>query len=178
VRRSRKLEFLIVAALAVLVAVAAADSLRSHGSSSDFAPDPDAGETSLATPRLTPKQRVRDIGDRWARHFADGVGACEDMTQPLCERIACVRVGSRKIKNCRQPSRAYRKSFDGALVLDIAFKGNQAAARFSNGRVIELWGDEGSWLITKIGGDAGRGFCVSREVARGNRFCSFSDNRE
>ncbi|MGH2992132.1 MAG: inorganic diphosphatase [Solirubrobacterales bacterium] len=59
------------------------------------------------------------------------------MAQPLCERIACERI-SGPIRNCTPPSSAFRKSFEGATVQDIAIKGDQAAARFSNGEAVEL----------------------------------------
>jgi hypothetical protein len=162
VRRTKKLDILVVAAVGVLVAVAAADALRSNGSSPEG-----AGEVSQVTSRPIRIQQVRDVGERWARHFADG--ACEDMGQPLCERIACVRPGSRKIKNCTPPTRAYRRSFDGVFVTDVAFKGDRAAALLSNGEVIELCCDGGRWLVATIGGNAGRGFWVAREATTDNR---------
>ena len=36
--------------------------------------------------------------------------------------------------------------------------GYRAAAKFSNGEAVELFGDGGRWLISKFGGHAGRGF--------------------
>ena len=96
------------------------------------------------------------IGNLWARHFA--AGECFQMNQPLCERIACKRVGGRRIPNCKPPSAAFRRSFEAAEVDQVSFKGNAAAAWFSNGEVIELYGDAGTWSIRKVGGDAGRGF--------------------
>jgi hypothetical protein len=156
VRRSRKLDFFIVAAIGVLVAVAAADALRSRGSSPDIDRDAEVLLESEASAGGSPNERVQGISDRWASSFARG--SCEYMTQPLCERLACERVGGHKIKNCTPVPRAYRKSFDGAIVSDVAFNGDRAAAWFSNGEAIELCCDGGGWMVTKVGGNAGRGF--------------------
>jgi hypothetical protein len=75
-------------------------------------------------------------------------------------------VGPRLIPNCTPPSPAFRLSFARARVEDVEIKGDRAAARFSNGEVVELErvstneSDElyGHWLINKWGPDAGRGF--------------------
>ncbi|MGH9176306.1 MAG: hypothetical protein ACRD1H_18200, partial [Vicinamibacterales bacterium] len=93
----------------------------------------------------------------WAALFAaDGFSdSCERMTQPLCERIDCERVGG-PIKNCTRPTAAFRKSFEDATVEDVAIKGRKAAARFSNGETVEFARPSG--LIHKIGGNAGREF--------------------
>lgn len=80
------------------------------------------------------------------------------MTQPLCERIACVRVGGVKIRNCTPPTSVFRRSFEEAIVLDIAFKRSRAAARFSNGEVVEFEGVGDTWWMRKLGANAGRGF--------------------
>lgn len=85
------------------------------------------------------------------------------MTQPACQRVvACERVGpmpsARRIPNCTLPSSKFRKSFEDATVRDIAVKAHRAAARFSNGEIVELFGDGGTWLIVKVGGNAGSGF--------------------
>jgi hypothetical protein len=46
-----------------------------------------------------------------------------------------------------------------AAVQEIAIKGDRAAIRFSNGETIELHRDaNGSWMISKSGENAGRGF--------------------
>ena len=151
--------YLIVAAVGVVVAVAAADALRSKPSSTPTTPSTttiDSLELRLAA--ATPKEKVKQIGKRWAASFAAGKNSCADMSQPLCERIACERVGRRKIRNCRPPSLAFRKSFDRAVVREIGFKKHRAAARFSNGEVVEFWGDGGTFMVTKIGANAGRGF--------------------
>jgi hypothetical protein len=66
------------------------------------------------------------------------------MTQPLCERIACERVGGLRIRNCTRPTSVFRRSFKNAIVLDIAFKRRRAAARFSNGEVVEFGAMEGA----------------------------------
>ena len=160
-----------MAAIGIVIAVAVADSLRSNESSPAqvAAPEPDLGDRSQVPARPSRQQRIREIADGWIRNFADGVGGCEYMTQPLCEQIACERVGDRKIANCRPPTHGFRRSFDGALVLDVAFKGNRAAARLSNGKVIEFWGDAGTWLVHRIGATAGRGFFAARAATTDHR---------
>ena len=105
-------------------------------------------------PSLTPEQEIERIGNEWGLLFAAGplTAACEYETQPLCERIACVRIGGIKIRNCTRPTSAFRNSFFGALVQEVEIKGHRAAARFSNGALVEFWGDGGTWLIDKVGG--------------------------
>jgi hypothetical protein len=182
VPHSRRLDFLVVAAVGVLVTVAAADSLRSMGSSPTQVAIPDShfGKLSLVTPRSTRNVMVRDVGDRWADDFARAEPGCAYMTQALCERLACEHVEHplRKMRNCKQPTRAYRETFEGALVFDVAFKDNRAAARLSNGAVIELWGDGGTWRVSKLGGDAGRQFFESSQASRGDRFPVITDAAE
>ena len=78
--------------------------------------------------------------------------------QPLCERFACERVGGVKITNCKPPTSAFRNSFFGATVQEVKIKAYRAAARFSNGEVVELFGDGGTWMIEKVGWNAGRRF--------------------
>jgi hypothetical protein len=108
------------------------------------------------------EQEIERDGNAWAVRFAAGPlsAACEYETQPLCERIACQRVRGIKIRNCTRPTSAFRNSFFGATVQDIEIKGNppRAAARFSNGEVVELYGDGGSWAIAELGGKAGSTF--------------------
>ncbi len=80
------------------------------------------------------------------------------MIQPLCEQIACKRVTGVKIRNCTPPTSEFRRSFKEAIVLDIAFKGRRAAARFSNGEVVEFESVGDTWWMRKLGANAGRGF--------------------
>ena len=49
----------------------------------------------------------------------------------------------RPIPNCTRPSRAFRRSFQGASVQEIAINGDRAAARFSNGETVERVGGGG-----------------------------------
>jgi hypothetical protein len=79
------------------------------------------------------------------------------MDQPLCERIACRHVGGLKIENCAPPTLAFRKSFEEAVVEEVAIKGDRVAARFTNGEVIEFHGDGGTWMVARFGPNAGRG---------------------
>jgi hypothetical protein len=101
-----------------------------------------------------PEWEIERIANRWARVFATYERRCSYMTQPLCERIGCERVGGFKIPNCTPLTTAYRRSFEKARVEEIAIKGERVAARFSNGELIELVG--GNWLVHKVGGNAGR----------------------
>jgi hypothetical protein len=148
---------LVAVAVGIVAAVAIADALRAEDPSSASPPSFEMPE--VAAPPLSPQQEMEQIGNRWARLFAaDKVSRCLYMTQPLCERLACERVGGHKLRNCRLPTAAFRKTFEGATVEDSAFKGNRGAARFSNGEVVEFFGDGGLWRVNKVGGDAGRGF--------------------
>jgi hypothetical protein len=112
---------------------------------------------------LSPEQRIEFSANEWARLFAaSDPAACERyMVQPACERLDCMRVGNRPVENCRPPSRAFRQSFRGARVEEIAIERKFAGVRFSNGRTIELIHVEGSepdgvWLIERFRGDPGR----------------------
>jgi len=109
---------------------------------------------------LSPEEKIERTGNEWARLFAaSATRDCRYMTQPLCERISCERI-SGPMENCTPPSAAYRKSFRDATVQDIMIKGHRAAARFSNGEAIEYFLPRiqirGGWLISKVGGNAGR----------------------
>jgi hypothetical protein len=121
-------------------------------------------DRALRCPPTNPteaRQEIERIGDSWAGLFASfGGGTCEHQTQPLCERIACTRVSDTKIRNCTPPTRAFRRSFEGATVEDIVIKGGRAAARFSNGEVVLFVfpSGGGTWLVHKLGENAGRGF--------------------
>jgi hypothetical protein len=169
---------LIVAGIGVLGKLAIADALRSGGSSATSA-TPASATTSLSVQQevvptpipsveqevvvpsdFTQKQEIELIGNEWALLFAAGPlgAACRYETQPLCERTVCERVGGVKIKNCKPPTSGLRNSFFGATVQDIEIRGHRAAARFSNGELIEFWGDGGTWMIDKLGDNAGRRF--------------------
>lgn len=119
-------------------------------------------------PFIPERQRIARTANRWARLFVhDDLGGCNYMSQPACERLSCERVGGRPIPHCTPPSPAFRRSFAGAKVEDVETKGYRAAARFSNGQVVELErvsGDQldGVWWITKWGAGAGRGFFDSK----------------
>ena len=147
------LNWLVAGAVGVVAALAIVDALRSTRSSAPTAAPP------VIAPRLSAEERIERIGNEWAPRFAtDTTGSrCFHMTQPLCERIACVHVGGVRIKNCTPPTRAFRKSFEQATVEEIALEGERVAAMFSNGEVVELWGDGGTWRVDKIGPNAGRG---------------------
>ena len=152
------LNWLVAAAVSVLAVFAVADSLRSGRASSTRAASTTREPATSLTPRLSPKREIEQVGNRWAALFARGEDDCYHMTQPLCERIACERVGGVEIRNCTPPTSVFRRSFEDAIVLDIAFKRHAAAARFSNGEVVEFGGDGGTWFMRKLGANAGRGF--------------------
>jgi hypothetical protein len=158
--------WIVAAAVGLVAAVAIVDSLRSgrpparQRDASARATEPGSAPDQVRTiPPLSTEEEIQQIGNQWALLFAAGdEGSCTSMDQPLCERIACERVGAGKIESCTPPSAAFRKSFEDARVERVVVKGARVAARFSNGEVIELHGDGGRWSIVKIGGSAGRGF--------------------
>ena len=152
------LNWLVAAAVSVVAVLAAADGLRSGGASSTRAAPPIREPATRFTPPLAPKQEIERVGSRWAALFARGEDDCSHMIQPLCERIACERAGGVEIRNCTPPTSAFRRSFKEAGVLEIAFKGRRAAARFSNGEVVELESVRDTWWMRKLGASAGRGF--------------------
>jgi hypothetical protein len=158
------LSSLVVAAVGVLAALAVADALRSRPSTRATAP---LATTAPRPPKLldthradlSPKQEIGRIGNNWGRLFAAADRrACQYMTQPACERVACERVGSGPIPNCTLPSSKFRRSFEDATVQAVVIKGHRAAARFSNGELVEFYGDGGTWSIHKLAGNAGREF--------------------
>jgi hypothetical protein len=119
-------------------------------------------------PRLSVFGAITQVANDWAPLFAAGdQESCQYQTQPLCERIACARVGGATIENCTPPTRAFRRLFESAVVEDVAigrtpgdFGGKQAAVRFSNGEVVLLWqavGAAGPWMVHDLG-SAGREF--------------------
>ena len=56
-------------------------------------------------------------------------------------------------------ARRCKAIWNDAAVQEIAIKGDRAAVRFSNGKTIELHRvADGSWMISKSGENAGRGF--------------------
>jgi hypothetical protein len=148
--------WIVAAAVGLVAAVAVVDSLRSGEPPAQQrdAPAPSTEPDRVRTiPPLSTEEEIEQIGNQWASLFAAGDGgSCTFMGQPLCERIACERVGRRKIENCTPPSAAYRRSFEDARVEKVVVRGARVTARFSNGEVIEFHGDGGRWSIVKIGG--------------------------
>lgn len=142
--------------------------------------DPAVGHVAFvmfgSAPARAPSQtqKIELNANEWARLFAaSDPAACQRyMAQPACERMDCMRVGNRPIENCTPPSRAFRKSFRGARVEEVAIQdagfgeGSQnrrAAVRFSNGRTVLVMsvgeGPEqgGVWWIERFQGNPGRG---------------------
>ena len=109
---------------------------------------------------LSATQQIERNANAWARLFAaSDPAACERyMVQPACERLNCMRVGNRPIENCTPPSRAFRSSFRGARVEEVAIQDRRAGVRFSNGRTVLFVGvDEGRvWWVERFTGNAGR----------------------
>ena len=83
------------------------------------------------------KGAIEDIGNTWAALYAaDDPEACSYMGQGLCKL---------------EPLPMFRASFEGATVQEIGFlNGYQAGARFSNGIVVEFFGDGGTWTIVRL----------------------------
>jgi hypothetical protein len=120
---------------------------------------------AASTPASIAAQRkIARTADKWARLFVlSDLADCKLMTQPACERLSCIHVGPEPIPGCTPPSPAYRLSFARARVVDVETKGDRAAARFSNGEVVELVDVDGHdaggvWWVHKFGPNAGRGF--------------------
>jgi hypothetical protein len=110
----------------------------------------DGGDDEDSATQISPEHAIEQAGNEWAASFAaGGPGAsCENMTQPACERMDCERAGGSTIRNCTPPSPRFRVSFKDATIQDVAIeRGEQAAARFSNGETVELAEAGGSWLI-------------------------------
>lgn len=153
----------VVVVLALVVAAGNDSDRRQQPAGAQPAP-PTANTDSAPGAFLPQRQKIARTANSWARLFvASDLADCKYMSQPACERMTCTRVGPRLIPNCTPPSRAFRLSFARAKVEDVEIKGDRAAARFSNGEVVELErvsGNEldGVWLIIKWGRNAGRGF--------------------
>jgi hypothetical protein len=152
----------VVVALALLVADFDDGGRRQPAGAQPAAPN--ARGDGEPVPFVPERQRIARTANRWARLFAvSGFSGCEYMTQPACERESCVRVGPKPVPDCKPPSPEFRASFARAKVEEVETKGYRAAARFSNGEVVELervTGDSlvGLWRIIRWGRGAGRGF--------------------
>jgi hypothetical protein len=158
VRRGAISSRVVVGAVLVLAVLAAADALRSDPAS-DPVTSPSATVSIQEVERPGGKPKIERIGDEWARRFAaNGLDDCYHTGQELCEQLHCIHVGGYKLPNCRLPTTSYRRSFRAAKVDDVVIKQYRAAAMLSNGEMIELVGDGGTWTILELGGDAGRGF--------------------
>jgi hypothetical protein len=158
VKRASISSRLVVGAVLLVAALAAVDALRPDKAAG---PRSDPGET-VAVPEIQHaggREEIERIGAGWARRFAsNGLSGCYHTGQELCEQLHCVHVGGYKLPNCRLPTRSYRRTFRGAAVDDLVIRESEAAARLSNGEVIGLHADEGTWWVQALGGDAARGF--------------------
>ena len=100
------------------------------------------------------EQEIEQTGNKWARLFAaSDPAACDRyMTQPACERVACERAGGRVVEHCTPLSSRFVRSFRNARVKAVAFKGDRAAASFSNGETVEFVPvGAGAWWISELG---------------------------
>jgi hypothetical protein len=80
------------------------------------------------------------------------------MCQPACEWLVCKRIWAKKpIPNWKRPSRAYQRSLRAATVERIVIKGDRAAARFTNDKLVELDGVGGWWPLGDPQGWRARG---------------------
>ncbi len=156
---------LLVAGLGVLTALAVADALRSGESSRLSATASSGTESGSPTfaatpPRLPAEEEIERIGNSWAPLFAAGnTAGCFHMMQPACERIACVHVGGSKVPNCTPLTPAFMRSFREATVEEVVIrKGYRAMATFSNGGLVEFFGDGGTWRVRRLGEDVDRKF--------------------
>ena len=148
---------LVVAAVGVLGAVAVADALRS-GQASSTPTLPETTVPSISTekevvtvPSLTPEQEIERIGNEWGLLFAAG-----PLTAARADRLRTDRWD--QDQELHPAYVGFSESFFGALVQEVEIKGHRAAARFSNGALVEFRGDGGTWLIDKLGGNTGRLF--------------------
>jgi hypothetical protein len=150
--------WLVIGAVAVLLVVAAMDAILS--SKSETAGLTATGSTTAKEASLAAEEEIERTGNEWAPLFAAGELTCKHMTQPACERLTCERPGGRQIERCTPVSPEFRRSFAGAVVQDVAIRGHQAGARFSNGETIEFVEIHVSeaWWIHKVGANAGRKF--------------------
>lgn len=129
----------IVAAVVVAVVIASAE---------DDAARPEQQEL---------ERRAVAFANGWARLYAGSEpDECRYMSQPACERETCMRVsrGTTRIRGCTPPSAEFRRSFRRANVEEIVSIGRQAAARFTNGAVVELslpTNLADVWMIGRVG---------------------------
>jgi hypothetical protein len=103
------------------------------------------------------EEQVRRAGNAWAQWFAasDQPRCNRYMTQPACERVTCERM-SGPIENCVVPTIRFRHSFQDATVEDVVVRGDRAAARFSNGEIVEFAsGGPDNWMVHAFGRNAG-----------------------
>ena len=156
--RRWRISWVIGAAVAAVIVLAGVDALRSSESKTAL-PTATASTTPDEEPRRSPEQAIEVTGNTWARLFGAGRTCNRFMHQPACEWVVCRSVGVLgPIRNCTPVSSKVQRSFAGAVVQDIAIRGQQAAALFSNGETVRFQaiGTSGDWWIDRVG--AGRKF--------------------
>jgi hypothetical protein len=108
----------------------------------------------------THEQEIEQTGNGWARLFGAGGRCNRFMGQPACEWVDCERAGGRPIPNCTPVPSEVQRSFAGAVVEEVAIRGQRAAARFSNGETVRFQAAAAApsrfWWIARVG--AGRQF--------------------
>ena len=100
---------------------------------------------------------IAETAIKWARHFASSPQPCTDyMSQTACEQmeqIECRRVGGTPIPDCEPITLEWEVSFLTATVQETAISGDRAAARLSNGQIVQLRRSAtGEWLIDNLDG--------------------------
>ena len=149
---------LVVAAVLVLAALAAVDSIRGGPPAAPTSPV-DAPVNARETQHAGGRRAIERIGAQWARALAaNGLADCFHTGEELCARLHCAHIGLHVIPNCRRPTAAYRRTFRHAAVRDVLIKQDEAVAVLSNGEAIELHADRGTWWVLQLGRGAGRGF--------------------
>ena len=145
-------------AVLVLAAFAVADTLRSHPATAPVA----APRVTGATPAIGHpggRRTIERVGAEWSRRFAaNGLDHCFHTGRELCDRLHCIHAGGHKLVNCRLPTRPYRRSFRAAAVDDVVIEQYEALALLSNGQMIRLQADGGTWWVLALGEHVGRGF--------------------
>ena len=158
VQRGRIWGRLVVGAVLVLAAFAVADSLRPNSASRPVA----SGRSIFSPPEIEHpggRREIDRVGAEWAQRFAtNGLDDCYRTGQELCERLHCIQAGGHKLASCRLPTRAYRRSFRAASVAVVVIERSEALARLSNGELIRLEAEGGTWRVLALGADVGRGF--------------------
>jgi hypothetical protein len=113
---------------------------------------------------------IAETATKWARMIAASPQTCNDyMSRDVCETITCQRVGGTPLPDCREITLEWAFTFLTAKVQASAVSGDRAAAKLSNGQLVQLRRTAtGEWLIDQLGED-GMPAEVQRKLARASR---------